>query len=557
MLWLAAYYPQWAFQYLRYHHELQSTKGCLLFEPNRLQVIAHDGIAAQEGISKGMSISTAQSLLPDVVLIEFDKGLCQQASDWLCQWSYGFSARVVPLHCALQQQNRQALTSKFAVSDCVADCLLLEVSSMARVFDGLDNLVAQYAQKALSLGLELQLAIANTPLAAQLLAQQAPRYRALATDMQTGQVPSASYAEKSQPPAKSLLIQKPLIKAPFVSQAPDCQESFTQGIVIQSRYLQHEHCDCLLASLPITHLPVSAYLAEAFTHIGLTTLEELMALPDKELGRRFGQALLQMLAKITGKMPQPMVYFEPLNHYRQKLSLLYEVESMAGIIFPLRRMLNEMADYLQQRQLALQTLSLTFRYRDQEIPPLQSVIHYPFAEHRVEALLNLCHMQLARMTLYQPVVEIMISANKFVPLTLGQEAWLSEGAQSGARQALLSQLQARLGSDKVKGLRALSSHLPEKSWQSVELSSSQRTSASSMSSIEAMIGVCRPFWLLDQPKALSLTEFELLKGPERLQAHWWQEEGVCRDYYIACHIDGGLCWVYRDQQGFYLHGWFG
>lgn len=559
MLWLAAYYPQWVFQYLRYHHDLQSVQGCLLFEPDSLRVLAQDEIAEQVGIGRGMSISTAQSLLPDVVLVEFEPGLCQQASDWLCQWSYAFSARVVPLHCALMPPPYTTSNSKFAVTDSVSDCLLLEVSSMARIFGGLDSLVAQYAQKAQSLGLELQLAIANTPLGAQLLALQAPKYSPLKTealDERNEQDPAVLCGKK-----EGILVRDPVVNpAPLnqekLSNTVIAQTSFTQTLGMQSRYLQHEQSRHLLASLPISRLPISAYLIETFTNIGLVTLEDIMALPDKELGQRFGQALLQMLAKITGKLPQPMVYFEPAEHYRQKLSLLYEVESMPGIIFPLRRMINEMADYLLLRQLAVQTLNLTFRYRDLELAPLQIVIHYPFAEHRAEALLSLCHMQLARMTLYQPIVEIIISADKFVPLTLGQEAWLSEGAQSGARQRLLSQLQARLGSDKIKGLRSVPSQLPEQSWQSVELTCYPSIQAKATATAEMIIGACRPLWLLEQPQALSLAEFELIKGPERLQSHWWQDESPCRDYYIASHIDGGLCWVYRDQQGFYLHGWF-
>ncbi|WP_108946394.1 Y-family DNA polymerase [Shewanella halifaxensis] len=549
MLWLAAYYPQWAFQYLRYLHQQQFIDGCVLFEPKSLQVLACDHRAAQAGIRCGMSINTAQSLLADLQLIEFDAHVTQQACDWLCQWSYGFSARVVQLHCGLTakhgkfganertkptsvNQSATKKAGKFSVSEFVDDCLVLEVSSMGLVFDGIDNLAKQYGQKALSLGLEVQLAIADTPLAAQLLALQAPIFTQLAQCSEQ-EVVTTSFQAGAQ------------------------ESELKQQVQLQQRYLAYQENKLLLDTVPVSALPVSAYLVEAFSNMGLHTFSMLAELPEKELGQRFGKPLLQLLAKIKGKLPQPMKYFEPANHYQQKLSLLYEVESMAGIAFPLKRMLEELASYLVQRQWALQTLRLSLVYRDRALPPLQLTISYPFAEHRSSALLNLCRMQLERVTLYQPVIELEIYVDKFTEMSQGQADLVVQQnvGKHNAGQYLLSSLQARLGSDKVKGIRSVAAHLPEACWQSTAIDNIGRA-VSGHHKHTLALGACRPFWLLAKPEAIARTEFELLKGPERLHTHWWQQASYCRDYYIASHVDGGLCWVYQEQEGFYLHGWF-
>ncbi|GIU44699.1 DNA repair nucleotidyltransferase [Shewanella sairae] len=537
MLWLAAYYPDWAFQHLKYRHELQLTKGCLLFAPKSLQVLAQDRVAADAGIHIGMSVSTAQSLLPNVVLIEFEQDMVEQACQWLCQWSYSFSARVVPLQCAHTRVESSLLgRGKFAVNEFVSNCLVMEVSSMALVFDGVENLAEQYARRAISLGLELQLAIAETPLAAQLLAQQAPTY--VTTDIEeTADVPDGT---RSYHPSRDSVSAEVLQR--------------------QQRYLQHDDNALLLDTLPLQGLPVSAYLRQAFNDMGLHTFSALTALPQKELGQRYGKPLLQMMAKITGQLPQPLRYFEPANEYQQKLTLLYEVESMQGIVFPLKRMIDDMAGYLLQRQWALPVLRLILHYRDQELPPLEITIHYPFAEHRSEALLSLCRMQLTRMTLYQPVVEIELRADKFVPAVQGQAALLDQqakkGRKAGACQYLLSTLQARLGANKVKGLQSISAHFPEHCWQSLGLEHIGKSQVAVKAKSTLAAGACRPLWLLATPTAIAMNDIALIKGPERLQAHWWQQDEQCRDYYIASHIDGGLCWVYQVADGFFLHGWF-
>ena len=51
---------------------------------------------------------------------------------------------------------------------------------------------------------------------------------------------------------------------------------------------------------------------------------------------------------------------------------------------------------------------------------------------------------------------------------------------------------------------------------------------------------------------------DVLRGPERIDASWWAGQGA-RDYFIARHENGALCWVFREQRSahWYLHGLFG
>ena len=77
----------------------------------------------------------------------------------------------------------------------------------------------------------------------------------------------------------------------------------------------------------------------------------------------------------------------------------------------------------------------------------------------------------------------------------------------------------------------------------------------------------RPLWLLEPPCLLEEVTgvpherehgaLELLIGPERLEAGWWDGEDVARDYFIARARNAALFWVYRHSGGaWYLHGLF-
>ncbi|TKC77278.1 DNA polymerase Y family protein [Trinickia terrae] len=77
----------------------------------------------------------------------------------------------------------------------------------------------------------------------------------------------------------------------------------------------------------------------------------------------------------------------------------------------------------------------------------------------------------------------------------------------------------------------------------------------------------RPVWLLDTPLKLAVSEqqpvyrrpLRLLTCTERIEAGWWDGEGVERDYYIAADDDGHLLWLFRERLSghWFLHGLFG
>jgi protein ImuB len=58
---------------------------------------------------------------------------------------------------------------------------------------------------------------------------------------------------------------------------------------------------------------------------------------------------------------------------------------------------------------------------------------------------------------------------------------------------------------------------------------------------------------------------KLIAGPERIEAGWWDDALVARDYFIAENDLGQLLWIYCEHnaagagknQSWYLQGLFG
>jgi protein ImuB len=66
----------------------------------------------------------------------------------------------------------------------------------------------------------------------------------------------------------------------------------------------------------------------------------------------------------------------------------------------------------------------------------------------------------------------------------------------------------------------------------------------------------RPVWLLAPHQPLRERQgwplldghaLQLLSGPERIEAGWWDTALAERDYFIAQAGDGALVWVYRTR----------
>ena len=124
----------------------------------------------------------------------------------------------------------------------------------------------------------------------------------------------------------------------------------------------------------------------------------------------------------------------------------------------------------------------------------------------------------------------------------------------------------------------------ELSEPATKAAAASKPAATQDAATEGLSLACRPPWLLVAPEAIAETDVELLRGPERLREPWWHGSqtmaaqstteletgqvseslpsgkpmGVARDYYLARHHEGGLCWVFRreGEPGLYLQGWF-
>ena len=314
----------------------------------------------------------------------------------------------------------------------------------------------------------------------------------------------------------------------------------------------------VLGALPLECLDLEPGQKEALAGLGLRTLGECLRLPRDGLGRRFGPGLAAQLDQALGRRPDPRAPFVPPARFDGRLELPAEVDGSEALLFPLRRLLNELAGLLASRSAGTGRLVLELIHREKRITPVVLRLAKPVGES--ERLLILFRERLHALRLAEPVRALRLRSDTLRPLAPVTRDLFGAREGPGEDPALLPErLRARLGEQAVRGLCLVAEHRPERAW---------RYGAPGEGAGPPPPGGRRPLWLLSPPMPLRTRNGRpCFEGAlhreteaERIESGWWDGQDIARDYFIARNPRGERLWIFRERRGarrWFLHGIFG
>jgi protein ImuB len=293
-----------------------------------------------------------------------------------------------------------------------------------------------------------------------------------------------------------------------------------------------------LDSIP---LQVTGFDLSLFNSIGIRTVGELRRLPREGLARRCGQALLDDLDRALGAFPEPRRFFVPPPRFDARIELPAPVAQAEGLLFAARRLLVQLEGLLTARHEGVRGFVL-------HLDAIQLHIGLASPTRDTTRLMDVLRERLATISLREPVEIIRIHAGDFEPLHACTAGMFGDpAAETEGWSRLLERLRARLGREAVHGLATQPDHRPEHAWRSVD--------PGEWDPREFRQPGPRPLWLLDSPRRVAGEAFQLLAGPERIEAGWWDGDEARRDYFVAS-LQGGMAWVFRENGEWFLHGFF-
>ncbi len=484
---------------------------------NRQRVAFMNHLASEQGIAVGSSMNTAFTINEQIVSFERDETRELARLQQLAQWALRFTPDV---------------TIKPPCS------LLLNVTGCLKLFKGRNSLKQQIIDGLNRLGFEVRIGVSSTPLAALSLAKMS--------------------LARHDP-------EKPETASPDAA-SPDAASQNISDVRAQ------------LAPLPVSFLEIEPRILESLTQMGIAHCGQLFALPMDGLNRRYGVFFTDYLQRLTGDKPDPQKIIDEKPRFRSDITFMADVTNAQSLVFPMKRLLQELEDYLRGRQLQVSQFSFRMSHRDDKRSGGSKTFTVFLAEPDSDAqmFLMLSQLQLEKVNCLPEVDNLSLAANQF-HTTQTRPGDLFEGTrfktsddsinkQQDETRAirLINMMTARLGQQACFGLSLADDHRPERAWQAVSLA--ERRSGETLNAAQDIEANTRPLYLLPAPRRLNTQEgqpcmsgqLEILLGPERIDTGWWDDHVVARDYFIARHPSGAIYWIFRDlrDHDWHLHGIF-
>jgi len=514
MLWICIYLPQLPLEVFTQKKQ----HGALVVEEksnHRRQVLLANAEAHEAGINIGSSISTALSLVSTLSIKKKDEAAEWQALEQLATWAYQFTPYIT-----LQEHT-----------------LLLEVESSLSLFKGKESLCKHVIDGLQQWAYQYSIACCSTAKSAHLLAK---------------------------------------------AKAKDRNNSSLDKLFFHTDDIQQ---------CPIDLLDINEKTKKTLLSMGLTQIKDVTCLPKDALNRRFGTGLSLQLQQIMGKSSDIQKNFSLPRTFDQSIHFTEELIHSSSLLFPLKRLLSYLENYLLARQLLCNSFVVTFNERSQQRHSLVMQLAQP--HYRSDYFLSLIKLKLENINLQQPVIGIKVTARYFSPMTQQtRDLFLSYQETAQSKHALIDTLTHRLGEGSMHQLVINNDYRPEIAAQTrpininshnidkkntIEEKNSQYNSKNShkkqrekqqktiqtnnpQQDIDATIQtqhpeLTRPLWLFQQPQPLHNKKgvpiygerLQLIKGPERIETGWWDQQPINRDYYVAQHPTGVIYWVYVDR----------
>lgn len=324
-----------------------------------------------------------------------------------------------------------------------------------------------------------------------------------------------------------------------------------------------------LANIPLSYLDIPNKQAQQLFNLGLRRIGELLALPKKSLGRRFGHGLVKLMQEITGETADLHMDKTPPEQFEAQVEFANGITQLDELQQPLQTLLEKFSRFLSQ--LHYHPPAFRWRFFYFNLPADTLEITLASNNHGLPHLLTLTQGQLERFQLQAPVECLQLCCDRFIEASPASRELFVELSHPDNQLAhyrlLLDKLENRLGDNALYGITIHDEHLPEYRQQVLSVSLSETNSNISTACLDAQTpGSTDPLWLCPQPQPITQHRqilyyggpLQIVRGPQRIDSHWWQQRQQ-RDYFIARHKNGSHYWIFRDlvTQEWFVHGLYG
>ncbi len=514
---------------LRAEPELQA-RAVAIFEgkPPLEKIIAVQEQAGRMGIAPGMTRAQAE-LCSDLTLRQ--RSHLQESS-----------AHAALLDCA------QSFSP--CVEDAACDTALLDLAGMESLFGSLAEISQAIYNRAATLGLAANVAVASNPDAAVLAARGCPRITV---------IPSGNEAERLGRLPLEVLFANPLAKDRPIKDRP-----IKDGPGDQKR-----ETDSLL---------------ETLNRWGIYNLRELAALPEIALSERLGQEGLRLQQLARGAASRTLVPFEEPAIFEEAVELEHPIVLLEPLAFLLNRLLEQLCTRLGSRALSTQELRLTLELenfsRNQHSANRNQkfirTLRLPLPMLDTKVFLKLLQLDLNAHPPGAPIVKIHLAAEPARPRSAQGGLFLPPSPEPEKLELTLARIASMIGENNVGAVELPGTHRPEgfrmRRFAAETPRKSEREKVTDLLEDKSAVMALRrfrpplraqvtvengqPIYLACAKKKEVQGSVLWKAGPWRASGDWWEREAWSRDEWDLAARNGEAVSFYRLFHDLLAGGWF-
>jgi protein ImuB len=440
------------------------------------------------------------------------------------------------------------------VEDAASDTALLDLAGMESLFGSLPEISLAISNRAITLGLAANVAVASNPDAAVLAARGLcgagtpfDKLRAGFARVGVTVIPAGKEAERLGPLPVEVLFANPL--------AEDDQK---------------EAADRLL---------------ETLDHWGIRNLQALAALPEIAFSERLGQEGLRLQRLARGAALRTLVPVEAPLIFEEAVEMEHPIVLLEPLAFLLNRLLEQLCARLGSRALATQELRLTLELENFSPFSQQSKIsnqqflrtlRLPQPMLDAKVFLKLLQLDLNAHPPGAPIVKIHLAAEPARPRSAQGGLFLPPSPEPEKLELTLARIASMVGENNVGAVELLDTHHPEgfrmRRFVSAAPHNNDRgkpsDSAEGRSAVTALRRFRPPLRVHvtvenSQPVSLACARKKDVQGnvlwkagPWRSSGDWWEREAWSRDEWDLAVRNGEAVSFYRLVHDLLGGGWF-
>jgi protein ImuB len=305
-----------------------------------------------------------------------------------------------------------------------------------------------------------------------------------------------------------------------------------------------------LAAFPIEALFVDESILYELKRLGLKRVGDLYPLKSADLARRFGLDQLRAYEKLLGVTADPVAPTKAPPTFAARMSFPDPIGRATDVSEALSRLTGQICKRLCAHGFGLRSVRLIIYRADKKQVCLDVGLARPTQD--AQAILRQFALKLDKVDAGCGIDMMRLAALTAEPFTLVQKN-LSDAQHQSEIYDLITTLGNRLGFDRVMRWAPVASHLPRRSFRTIEAA---RQNASNDWRTNAL----RPLTVYEGERVLVLEpgrppkSFEWrrrkyttvrAKGPERIGHEWWKgpASDSTRDYWRIDSMEGPRLWL--------------